>query len=219
MELRAAIQERRSIRGFTDRPVARKTLEQILELASRAVSSQNTQPWKLCVACGEPLKAICAENVRRVQAGMPLDMDYPPLEGVYRRRNIDVAKQLFGSMSIAREDRERRDWWTERGFRFFDAPAAIILCMDSSLEEAPYRLDLGCLIQNICLAAMEYGLGTCVEYQGIAYPDVLRKHLGLSEDLRIACGIAIGYPDPDFPANQVVTAREPLENTVSWHGF
>ncbi|MCI8910928.1 MAG: nitroreductase [Oscillibacter sp.] len=219
MELRAAIQERHSIRGFLDRPVPRETLEQVLELASRAVSAQNTQPWKLCVARGEPLDAIRAETAGRVREGLPLDMDYPPLEGVYRRRNIDVAKQLFGAMDIAREDRERRDWWTERGFRFFDAPVAIILCMDSSLEEAPYRLDLGCLIQNICLAAMEYGLGTCVEYQGIAYPDVLRKHLGLSEDLRIACGIAVGYPDPDFPANHVVTGREPLENTVTWHGF
>ena len=45
MELREAILQRKSIRGFLDKPVARDTLEEVLKLAQRAVSGKNSQPW------------------------------------------------------------------------------------------------------------------------------------------------------------------------------
>ena len=113
----------------------------------------------------------------------------------------------------------RRAEWMQRGFRFFDAPAAMILSVDGSLDEWNPQFDVGAIVQTICLVALSYGLGTSIEDQGVMYPDVVRKFTGIPESKRIVIGIAIGYPDWDFPANKLVSQREPLEEFVTWCGF
>lgn len=219
MELKSAITQRRSIRGFTDKAISKETLTEVLHLATRAVSAVNCQPWEFAVVTGEVLQAIAKDNMDCLEKGIPGNMKGDAEEGIYRTRRVDVAKQLFSAMSIAREDREKRNWWGARGYRFFDAPAVILLFMDRILEGDVYHFDLGCVTQNICLAALEYGLGTCVEYQAVAYERGLRKYLNIPESKEAVCGIAIGYPDPDFPANHVITQRESLENNTAWYGF
>lgn len=219
MELIDAIQERKSIRGYLDRSVSQQALRDVLQLATRAISAENAQPWEFAIVSGDVLKAISDDNIEHLRSGVTVDSSYDQLDGIYRRRRVDIAKQLYGAMGIAREDRPRRNWWLERGYRFFDAPAAIILYMDSSLDVSAYRFDMGCVTQNICLAAQAYGLGTCVEYQAVTYQDVLRKHLAIPESKYIVCAIAIGYPDPNFPANHVVSTREMLDNNTTWYGF
>lgn len=217
MELREAIENRRSIRGFLDKPIARDTLEEVLKLAQRAVSAVNSQPWLVHVVTGEPLAQLAAENVARLRRGDPTGAYSTVLPDIYRQRRVKVGKQLFAVMDIQREDTEKRDAWTERGYRFFDAPALIVVCMEKSMSQT-YRFDLGCFVQNFCLAAMEFGLGTCVEYQAVRYESGLREGIGLPEEQIPVVGIAVGYPDPDYPANAVITERETLENFVCWHG-
>lgn len=219
MELAAGIQERRSIRGFQPEPISRETLTEVLKLAVRAVSSNNTQPWEFAVITGEPLDKLRQANLRDLDRGAPEDYPNIPLEGACLDRARTVGRQLFAAMEIARQDKEQRNWWGRRGYAFFDAPAAILLYMDKSLDEATYRFDMGCVAQNICLAAMEYGLGTCVENQAITYQNGIREILSIPESKRLVCGIAIGYTDWDFPANSVVSTREAPENITSWYGF
>jgi len=79
--------------------------------------------------------------------------------------------------------------------------------------------DMGCVVQNLCIAAMEYGLGTCVADQPLTYKHVLESQFNIPETEEVVCGIAIGYPDPDFPANHVRTSREDMEKIVKWFGF
>ena len=219
MDLKTAIMERRSIRGFTDQPVSKETLKKVLQLAGRAVSAVNQQPWEFAVITGEMLKKISRENMEYFQRAEAGDLDLHYGEGIYRPRRVEVGRQLFAAMDIAREDKEKRLWWTARGFRFFDAPAAIILMMDNSADEYSSRLDMGCVIQNICLAAMEYGLGTCAAYQAITYQEPLRRNLPCAAGKRFVCGIAIGYPDEAFPANGVITSRLDTDEITSWYGF
>ncbi len=219
MELKQAMMERRSIRGFKDTPVPKEVIRDILQTATRAVSANNNQPWEFAVVTGEVLRKIGASNVQNFVDGAEPDYEDTEFEGVYRRRQIDVAKQLFGAMEIAREDKEKRHQWLQRGFRFFDAPVAIILYMDGSLRETASRFDMGCVAQSICLAAMEHGIGTCVEDQAINYQKTLRQELGIPENKRFITGIAMGYPDWEFPANHVVSAREELDNITAWYGF
>lgn len=219
MELIKAINERKSIRGFKPDPIPQETLREVLQIATRAVSSVNGQPWELTVITGDPLDAIREDNIDCLRSGVPEDVPEVPIEGVYRDRRIALAKQLFIAMEIPRGDRQRRSWWLERGFRFFDAPAAIILLMDDSLDEATFRFDMGCLAQNICLAALAFGLGTCVADQAIIYQRGFRKYLNIPENKRFVSGIAIGYPDWDFPANNVVSEREDIDDVVTWYGF
>lgn len=219
MELKKAILERRSIRGFMDKPVPKEIILDILKTATRAVSANNIQPWEFAVVSGAVLKKIGAENVASFDNNEPMDYDDEPFDGVYRQRQIGVAKQLFGAMEITREDKEKRYQWTQRGFRFFDAPVAIILYMDAELNETACRFDMGCVAQNICLAAMEHGIGTCVEDQAIMYQKPLRRLLGISDDKRFVAGIALGYPDPEFPANRVISEREDINHITEWYGF
>lgn len=220
MDLMEGIQKRSSIRAFTDKPVPREIIMDILNIACRAPSAMNTQPWEFVVITGEKLNRLRAAIVEKLKAGAPIVPDHLvvgwPDKGVYKDRQITLAKQLFQAMDIPREDKEKRAWWLERGFRFFDAPAAIIIATDKVLGEAGPLLDLGAVMQNICLAALPFGLGTCIEDQGVLYPDVVREHTGLSSNKRLMIAIALGYPDPDFPANRVRSERESAENLTTW---
>ena len=223
MNIIEAIKTRKSIRDFSADPVPQHILKKILETASRAPSAENSQPWEFTVVSGNILDTIRKANIEKLKSKALPHPDLPgkglPRDSVYRRRQIEIAKQLFGLMDISREDLEKRDRWMELGFRYFNAPAAIVISMDRSLHYPRPIFDIGSVTQNICLAALHYGLGTCIANQGITYPEVLHEVAGIPESKRIVISIAIGYPNWDFPANKVVSNREPIENITSWVGF
>ena len=157
MDVLEAIRKRKSIRGFKPVPVPREILEEILEIASHAPSAMNTQPWEFIVLAGQVLDNIRQGNVEKLSSGEELSLDVPrkPYEGEYRRRQVELAIQLFEAMGIAREDRLKRAEWRERGSRFFDAPAALIMYVDRSVGEARSQLDIGTIVQTIESAAHE----------------------------------------------------------------
>jgi nitroreductase len=221
MDISEAIRTRKSIRGYKTDPVPTEILRKIIETAKRAPSAMNTQPWEITVVTGDVLDNIRQGQIELLRAGVTPDVTTPPkpFEGKYRQRQVDLAIQIFKLMGIAREDKKKRAEWLERGYRFFDAPVAIILAADVSLHEAHSQFDIGAFTQTICLAAMEYGLGTCIIDQGIAFSGVLRRFAQIPEHKRIAASVAIGYPDWDFPANKLETPREPLEEFATWYGF
>jgi len=223
MDVIEAVKKRKSIRGYKPDPVPKEVLEQILESASHAPSSDNSQPWEFTVLTGEVLEKVRQSNVELLYSGAPLNPEHVvtswPKESIYRQRQVNLAKQLFQLMDIPREDKEKRLKWLERGFRYFDAPAAVIIFTDRCLTESGPLLDLGAVIQTICLTALHFGLGTCIEVQGTMYPKVLREYAHIPESKRIIMAIAIGYPDWDFPANKVESEREPIKNFTTWLGF
>jgi nitroreductase len=223
MDVIEAVNKRKSIRGYKPDPVPKEVLERILELASHAPSAMNTQPWEFAVLTGEVLGNVRRSNVDLLNSGMPPNPEHVvtswPKESIYRQRQVNLAKQLFQLMDIPREDKEKRAKWLERGFRYFDAPAAVIIFTDRCLSESGPLLDIGALLQTICLAALNFGLGTCIEDQGVGYPQVLREYAHIPESKRIIAAIAIGYPDWDFPANKIESEREPIKNVTAWLGF
>jgi len=221
MDIIDAIQSRKSIRGFKPDPVPKEVLRELLDIAKRSPSALNSQPWEITVVTGEVLDNIRQGNIEMLTAGVEPHPDLPekPYEGIYKRRQVDLAKQLFGLMGITKEDKQKYTKWVERGCRFFDAPAAIILSMDRSVDKLDSHLDIGAIVQTICLTALNYGLGTCIQDQTVMFPDVVRMFTPIPESKEILIGIAIGYPDWDFPANKLETKREPLENFVTWCGF
>ena len=220
MDILEAVRTRKSVRGYKPDPVPKEVIEEILRIASRAPSGTNVQPWEITVITGQALDNIKRANIDLLNSGVDPNRDLadPPKEGKYRQRQVELAIQLFKLMGIAREDKEKRDKWMQRLRRFCDAPVAIILSMDKSLDEAPLMLlNIGAIMQTICLVALNHGLGTCIE--GILFPQVIRKFTGIPESKRLIISIAMGYPDWDFPANKVETSREPLDNFVTWCGY
>jgi nitroreductase len=223
MDLIEAIRRRKSIRKFKPDPVPRDVLREILGIASRAPSAMNTQPWEFVVMAGEVLERVRRANLEKLHAGQALQPEHPvigwPQDSVYRRRQVELGMALFRLMDIPRNDPVKRMQWLERGFRYFDAPAAVILAADRMLGTGEPLLDLGAVMQTLCLAALDHGLGTCIEDQGVMYPDVIREQTGIPAQKRLIIAIAIGYPEEDFPANRIESLREPVDDVTTWCGF
>ena len=223
MNFETLVRTRRSVRGYKKDPVPKEIIQEIIDVAKGAPSSMNTQPWNLYVVTGEPLDKIRQGNTKRMLAGVKPQRDFPTkeaYEGIHRERQVEIAKQLFAAMDIAREDKEMRQDWVMRGFRQFDAPVSIVLTYDKILEPAAIgQFDLGAISYGICLAAWERGLGTVINGQGVMQTPVVREHAGIPDSQAILTCIAMGYPDDDFSANQVKSHRADEEDFVHFVGF
>jgi nitroreductase len=224
MQFDVLVRGRRSIRGFKKDSVPRKVLEEIVELATGAPSSMNTQPWHFHILTGEPLDRIRKGNTERTLAGAPVQREIPMhggYEGVHRQRQVDVAIQLFEAMGIERTDKERRQDWVLRGFRQFDAPVSIVVTYDKSLEPGATiaHFDLGAVTYGLVLAAWSRGLGSVINGQGIMQSPVVREHAQIPDDQVIMTCVAMGYPDESFVANDVKSRRRPVSDVVTFVGF
>lgn len=223
MDLQQAMQERKSIRGFTQDPVSQSLLEEIITLANRAPSSMNTQPWHLHVLTGEPLEHVRKGNTERMLAGVTPSReieDYAAYQGEHRKRQIEIAVQLFEAMGIERHDAARRQDWVMRGFRQFDAPVSIVVCFDRDLlQNTIAHFDTGAMTYGLVLAAWSKGLGAVINGQGIMQSPVVREVAQIPEDQVILTCVALGWPDDGFIANSVVSRRRPVPNVARFLGF
>ena len=214
---------RRSIRGFQQRPVPKDVIHEILQLAMRAPSSLNTQPWNFYVVTGAPLDRIRAGNVERNLAGAPDSREFRShgaYEGVHRERQIEIAKQLFAAMDIPRDDQVKRRDWVLRGFRQFDAPVSIVVTYDRVLQGGDIAaFDCGAVTNALVNAAWSRGLGCVINSQGIMQSPVVREHAGIPDDQVIMICVALGYPDETFPANAVVSRRKSVDAAARFVGF
>jgi nitroreductase len=223
MDFDTVILNRRSIRGFQNKPVPQALVREILALAMRAPTSLNTQPWNFYVVAGAVLDRIRQGNVERNLAGVPDSREFrmgPGYDGVHRERQIGIAKQLFAAMGIAREDKAMRQDWVLRGFRQFDAPVSIVVTYDRAIQGsdiAPF--DCGGVVNCIVNAAWSRGLGCVINSQGIMQSPVVREHAGIPDDQVIQTCIAMGWPDERFPANAVVSQRKSVDEAVRFIGF
>lgn len=219
MDLDEAIVSRRSVRGFLPKEVPEVTIREVFELAQRAPSNCNIQPWMSHVVSGESLKALGQKMVDAALAGVPHDPDFTAdrkFTGAYRERQIDAAVQLYGSMGIERSDRPRRDWAYRRNLQFFDAPHAVFVFMFNEFEERE-AVDLGIYAQTLLLAFQSRGIDTCAQGALSLYPTIIRQHLGIDETHRTLFGISFGYEDKGVPANAARVGRASLNASVVFH--
>ena len=223
MDFETLVQTRKSVRGFKKQPVARAVIEDVIEVAKRAPSSMNTQPWHIHVLTGEPLEELRRRNMEEMVGGAKVKRDivsHGEYQGVHRNRQVDIAKKLFGAMGIARDDKPMRQDWVLRGFRQFDAPVSLVLTYDRVLDgsdDTPF--DCGAVATALVNAAWSRGLGAVINSQGIMQSPVVREHAGIADDQVIMKSIALGWPDESFPANAVVSERKSVEEATVFVGF
>jgi nitroreductase len=223
IDFETLVKQRRSIRGYKPDAVSKEIIGEIIEIAKRAPSSMNTQPWHFHVITGDPLEQIRKGNTERMLAGASVDREIKMghgYEGIHRDRQVEIAIQLFAAMEIERDDKERRQDWVMRGFRQFDAPVSIVVTLDKALEhDTVGHFDLGAATYGLVLAAWTKGLGSVINGQGIMQSSVVREFANIPEDEVIMTCVAMGYPDESFVANDVQSLRASNESVVSYVGF
>lgn len=210
-----AILSRRAMRAFLPTPVPDETIGRILEIAARAPSGTNVQPWRVLVLRGTPLTALTQELHALSMAGDHGTEEFPVYPRKWREpylsRRRKVGWDLYGSLGIAKGDSERMRAQHARNFLFFDAPVGLIFTMDRELERGSW-LDYGMFLQNIMIAARGVGLHTCPQVAFMMYGAVIARRLAIPDSELVLCGMALGYADPAAPENNFETVREPLEN-------
>jgi nitroreductase len=223
MDYNDIVHERRSIRGYLQKPVPRELIEEIIDLAKRAPSSMNTQPWHFHVITGEPLERIRKGNTEKMMSWSAVDREIKMnhgYEGPHRERQIEIAVQLFEAMGIARDDKPKRLDWVMRGFRQFDAPVSIVITVDKALaDDTIAHFDCGAATYGLVLAAWSKGLGSVINGQGIMQSSVVRENANIPEDEVIMTCVAMGYPSDEFVANEVKSRRVANEQVASFVGF
>ena len=98
----------------------------------------------------------------------------------------------------------------------FGAPVLLVFGFEDCLADASACYDTASLVQNVCLAAHDKGLGTCQSTTLVRYAALLREMLPGSEEKKMVVAVTLGYPDPDAPANTFARSRAPLDELVTW---
>jgi nitroreductase len=218
----AAITSRRSIRAFLPTPVARETVERILDIAARAPSGTNMQPWRGYVLTGAPLKRLSAALVAEAMAGTPVEAEYRYYPETffepYLSRRRKVGWDLYGLLGIGRGEGEKMKRQHARNFAFFGAPVGLIFTIDRRLEIGSW-LDYGIFLGNVMTAARGMGLDTCPQAAFAPHHRTIRAHLPIPEEEVVVCGMALGYADPAAPENALVTERVPAREFCTFLGW
>ncbi len=212
----AAITSRHSIRAFLPDPIAREDIARILEVAARAPSGTNTQPWKVSVVTGAA-KTRLSDAIIAVHEDPALasqhteEYAYYPREWVspYIDRRRKVGWDLYALLGLTREDKAGMSAQHGRNYAFFDAPVGLIFTIDRVMEKGSW-LDYGMFLQNIMVAARGRGLDTCPQAAFTQYHKIIAAHLDLPATEMVVCGMALGYADPSKVENTLITAREPV---------
>lgn len=210
------IRERRSVRGFLrERLVPRGVIVAALELAQRAPSNCNVQPWRTFIASGPACDRVRHALVGAAQSGEMPAPDNPVDEfpGPYRKLQVDCAVALYNEMGIERHDQAGRLKAFVRNFEFFDAPHIAMICMEQHFGLG-VALDVGMYAQTLMLALWSRGVASCAQASLRMYPAIVRREMNIPDSLRIMCGVSFGYEDPAVPANRTRQRREPIENNV-----
>lgn len=213
MQFKDIIQNRRSIRYFTDQQIPVETLTEIVQEAQRTPSWANSQPWRIRIATGETLENIKAEHFSASTEGMRGQPDFSTMhrESWDRksRRNMggwnSDLQTYLGNQFGPEYSNAQRD--------LFNAAAIVYLGIPREFSLWSV-FDLGALSQTLMYSAVDRGIGTMSAYETVKYPHIVRKWMDVPDDEAVAMGIALGYPDERL-INGFITTREPLENMLT----
>jgi nitroreductase len=216
------IRRRRSIRRFLPTPVDAGAVRELLDLAARAPSGTNVQPWKVYALAGAAKDALTRAIVEKYEASgtEAMDFDYYPKQWVdpWLSRRRKVGYDLYALLGIAKGDKEKMARQEMNNYRFFGAPVGLIFTFDRILGLG-MLLDYGMFLENLMLAARARGLDTCPQLAFAKFQGTVQRTLGLPDDERVIGGMALGYADPDAPENRLRTERVPAEAFTEFRGF
>jgi len=216
----AAVATRRSVRAFLPTAVPRATIERILAVASRAPSGTNTQPWRVYVLTGAPLRSlsrrlVAAYDDPQESARHSEEYPYYPTEWVspYIDRRRKIGWDLYGLLGIGKTDKARMHAQHRRNYEFFGAPVGLMFTIDRILRQGSW-LDYGMFIEGVMVAARAHGLDTCPQAAFTPFHRIVTDEIGAPANEQLVCGMSLGWADPGAIENTLVTEREPVAGFV-----
>jgi nitroreductase len=222
----AAITSRMSTRAFLPTPVPRQAIEHILDVASRAPSGTNTQPWRVYVLQGRSRdslvdKVVAAHDALQATPALAAEYqeeyDYYPEKWVspYIDRRRENGWGLYGLLGIQKGEKDKMHAQHQRNFRFFDAPVGLMFTIERVMGRGSL-VDYGMFLQNIMVAARGQGLHTCPQAAWNGFAKIILPHIGAGPEEMLVCGMALGYADPEDPVNGFHTPRVPASAFTRW---
>jgi nitroreductase len=211
----AAIVSRRSVRAYRPLPVPRELIERILNLAARAPSGTNTQPWKVTVLTGASKdalsdKILAAYNDPAERAQHTEAYDYYPAQWVspYIDRRRKIGWDMYGLLGLTKDNKAGMQEQHAQNYRFFGAPVGLMFTIDRVMGKGSW-VDYGMFLQTLMVAARAHGLDTCPQAAFNQFHRIILPHIGAGPDEELICGMALGYADNTPPVAQLKTEREP----------
>jgi nitroreductase len=218
MDVYEAVESRRAVRGFIDRPVPREVLERVLSAAAWSPSGSNVQPWNTYVLTAAPLAHLKKLATERVAGGDRWDEReyemYPPaLKTPYRERRHAFAEQRYGALGVSRDDVEARHRAAIANWDCFGAPAALFCYIDPDMG-LPQWADVGMYLQTIMLLLRAEGLHSCPQMAWSTVRKTVADIVSPPDGLILFCGMSIGFED--LTVGYPRTSRAPLDETVTF---
>ncbi len=200
------IQDRRSIRDYTDEPVSEGDLEMILEAGRQAPSGENAQPWRFVIV----KDAETRNKIGAIAGG-----------GSGRRFTAEFVTQKMQARFTGLKDEEKKKAVFEKltsgkvSTFLANAPLNIVVCGRKDVWDLPY--DTSAAIENMLLMVTALGLGACwviAPCIDIRDEERIKSLLGLPEDIKAVSIIAIGHPTrphkprPRLSLNELVFSEQ-----------
>ena len=226
MNILEAINQRKSTRAFLSKPIPKEIILEILKVSSRAPSGSNTQPWRVYVLQGDKLKNLTQEVCQayesiqhepRLIENFKSWYSYYPEEWIspYIDRRRENGWGLYSLLGIQKGDKVSMHAQFLKNFTFFGAPVGLFFTIDKSLGRGSF-LDYGMYLQNIMLAAKEFGLDTCPQAAWNEYEKIILPLIGSGSNELLVCGMALGYVDKLDKVNEYLAPREVPSQFITW---
>jgi nitroreductase len=177
------------------------------------------QPWIPHVVSGDALKRLRQALVAAGMRDEPIKPDWPAdglFTGIYRERQVDAARTLYGAMGVERNDSVGRKMAYIRNHAFFDAPHAVFIFMTEPFDTRE-ATDIGMYAQTVMLLLTARGIASCAQGALGLFPDIVREHLGVPPSLKLLFGISFGYEDSSIRANAARVGRADIDDVVRFH--
>ncbi len=187
-EITEIIKNRRTIypQFYSSRKVHKEIIEHLLQNATWAPTHGMTQPWRFKVFTEESRKILS-----------------------------DTLSMLYKQLTPTENFRE--DKFAKMQARPFQASAAIVAYMkrgdNPKIPEIEEISSVACAIQNLCLTATAYGIGSFWSTPKIIYTKEMNDFLKISDEDKCMGIIYLGYPNDEWPKGQ----RKPIEYLTEWY--
>lgn len=201
MEFKQALQNRHSVRMFTNQKIDLDTIQDIIRQAQLAPSWVNSQPYHLYLVVGETLEKVRKEQFQLEQNNVKGQSDVPvmPRNKWAKQAQNNMAEWTKGLGEAAKE-------MGPAAAKLYNAQAVVYLTLPKGYS--PWSLyDLGAFGENIILGASDRGIASMTAYQFVKYPQMLRQQLAIPAQEDIIIGIGLGYRDTTAMVNQIESVK------------